>query len=481
MSEWSEGERAMAEALPAHLRRYVVAQDYARYSAQEHATWRTLMRKLVRVLEERAHPIYLEGLRRTGIGLEAIPRIDEMNRILSRLGWGAVTVDGFIPPAAFMEFQARKVLVITAQIRKPEHLEYTPAPDIVHEAAGHAPIIADPTYARYLARFGEVGSMALASGRDEALFEAIRRLSHLKELPEVPPHELEEAEARVLELQRAAGEPSELTRLSRLHWWTVEYGLVGSPGGSTAAPKLYGAGLLSSIGEAVSCLDPAVAKLPLDLGAAERPYDITTRQPQLYVAESFEQLDEVLERLAATMAFRLDGRAALARAIESGCEATARFSSGLQVSGHFAEMLTGQGARLAWVRTAGPTALAFGERALPGHGPERHPEGFSSPVGRLVGQASPLERMSDSDLARAGLALGEVVQLRFESGVALSGKLERVERRLGKVVLLTFSSCEAHLGTRQLYSPAWGLFDMAVGEAILQVRGGPADREALAA
>ena len=76
-----------------------------------------------------------------------------MNRILKEIGWAAVAVDGFIPPNAFMEFQAYKVLVIASDIRQLENIEYTPAPDIIHEAAGHAPIIANPDYAEYLTTF----------------------------------------------------------------------------------------------------------------------------------------------------------------------------------------------------------------------------------------------------------------------------------------------------------------------------------------
>src|SRR5438067_11898188 len=80
-----------------------------------------------------------------------------MNDILGRIDWGAVAVDGFIPPAAFMEFQAYKVLVIACDMRQIHHIEYTPAPDIVHEAAGHAPIIVDREYSNYLQRFGRSG------------------------------------------------------------------------------------------------------------------------------------------------------------------------------------------------------------------------------------------------------------------------------------------------------------------------------------
>ena len=119
----------------------------------------------------------------TGISIEEIPRMDGMNRILKEIGWAAVSVDGFIPPNAFMEFQAYNVLVIASEMRTINHIAYTPAPDIIHEAAGHAPIIANPEYAEYLRRFGEIGSKAISSAKDFEMYEAIRLLSILKENP----------------------------------------------------------------------------------------------------------------------------------------------------------------------------------------------------------------------------------------------------------------------------------------------------------
>ena len=112
--------------------------------------------------------------------------MDGMNRILKEIGWAAVSVDGFIPPNAFMEFQAYNVLVIASDMRTINHIEYTPAPDIIHEAAGHAPIIANPEYAEYLRRFGEIGSKAISSAKDYEMYEAIRLLSILKENPNSP-------------------------------------------------------------------------------------------------------------------------------------------------------------------------------------------------------------------------------------------------------------------------------------------------------
>lgn len=126
------------DKLPKHLMSLVIDQPYNEYTEQDHAVWRYVMRQNVEYLSKVAHGSYLDGLKRTGISIDRIPHMYGMNRILKEIGWAAVAVDGFIPPAAFMEFQAFNVLVIAADIRPIDQIEYTPAPDIIHEAAGHA-------------------------------------------------------------------------------------------------------------------------------------------------------------------------------------------------------------------------------------------------------------------------------------------------------------------------------------------------------
>jgi phenylalanine-4-hydroxylase len=459
--------------LPNHLKRHIVEQHYDRYTPVDHAVWRYIMRKAVDFHSRHAHRAYTDGLRRTGIGLDRIPRVEEMNAILGRIGWGAAPVDGFIPPVAFMEFQAHRVLVIAADIRQLEHIEYTPAPDIVHEAAGHAPIIAEPEYAEYLRRFGEVGAKAMSSKADFELYEAIRHLSILKEAPGTPADEAAAAEALVAERQAALGEPSEMGLLSRMHWWTVEYGLIGT----LDEPRLYGAGLLSSLGEATNCLTGAVRKLPYSVAAADVAFDITTMQPQLFVTPSFAHLTEVLEQFAAAMAFRVGGLAGLRKAIDSGNVATFVYGSGLQVSGAVSEVLA-EGGDPVYVRTSGPSALAVGDRELPGHGRAYHADGFGSPVGRPHGAARPLELCDDHELAGLGVRPGHEAKLEFPGGVCLTGRLERVTREGGKVVLLTFSDCRVTRGDKVLFDPAWGAYDMAVGERITSVFQGAADKDA---
>ena len=156
--------------LPKHLHKFVVNQPYEEYTPQNQAVWRYVMRMNIDYLSKVAHASYVKGLEATGISVEEIPRMDGMNRILKEIGWAAVSVDGFIPPNAFMEFQAYNVLVIASDMRTINHIAYTPAPDIIHEAAGHAPIIANPEYAEYLRRFGEIGSKAISSAKDYEMY-----------------------------------------------------------------------------------------------------------------------------------------------------------------------------------------------------------------------------------------------------------------------------------------------------------------------
>ena len=450
---------AAVAATPKHLLQFAVDQRYDDYTSVDHAVWRFIMRQNVFFLREYAHKVYFQGLLDTGISFERIPRIEEMNDILGKIGWGAVAVDGFIPPAAFMEFQAYKVLVIACDMRQIHHIEYTPAPDIVHEAAGHAPIIVDREYSNYLQRFGEVGARAMSSKKDFEQYQAIRHLSILKEQPNSDANEVAEATREVERRFANLGDPSEMALLSRLHWWTVEYGLIGT----LENPKIYGAGLLSSIGESVSCLEPNVKKIPYSLDAMNQPFDITTKQPQLFVCRDFEHLKSVLEEFAGKMAYQVGGLEGMNKAIECKNTATCEYSSGLQVSGVFTEVLTDKKKKPIYLRTTGKTALAFKDKEISGHGVDYHKDGFGSPIGNW--KPIPLKR-------------DKKTKLEFESGVMVEGKIDKLLERDGKLLLITFSNCTAKYGDRVLFEPSWGTYDMAVGDRITSVFNGAADNDA---
>src|SRR6478736_9509148 len=299
------------ERVPAHLRHLVVEQAYEQYNAVDQAVWRFVLTQIYDTLRHTAHPAYESGLAETGISIDHIPRIEEMDRCLARYGWGAVCVDGFIPPRAFVELQSLGILPIAADMRTVPHLVYTPAPDIIHEAAGHAPILPDARYAAYLRAIGEVGKNAFSSPEDARVYAAIFQLSEIKETPGVTPELVEHAEQRLERALEGVTYVSEASRISRLYWWTAEYGLVGTP----RDYRLYGAGLLSSLWESHACHDAAVRKLPFSAECVEQGYDITRTQPQLFVARDFEQLFSVLGEVDATLAHRQGGDAALVAAL----------------------------------------------------------------------------------------------------------------------------------------------------------------------
>src|SRR5438874_1589536 len=469
----SMNNKAVA-SLPKHLLQFAVDQRYEDYTSVDHAVWRFIMRQNTFFLREYAHKVYFQGLLDTGISFERIPRIQEMNDILGKIGWGAVAVDGFIPPAAFMEFQAYKVLVIACDMRQIHHIEYTPAPDIVHEAAGHAPIIVDREYSNYLQRFGEIGAKAMQSRKDFELYQAIRHLSILKELPNSDPKEVEEATREVERRQKDLGEPSEMALLSRLHWWTVEYGLIGT----LENPKIYGAGLLSSIGESVSCLEANVKKIPYSVDAQNTPFDITTRQPQLFVCRDFNHLRDVLEQFASKMAYQVGDLEGINKAIECANTATCQYSSGLQVTGVFDEVITDENNSPIYLRTTGKTALAFGNKELQGHGIDYHKDGFGSPVGKWKQTPAGTKLLTNDQLHALGIVEGKKAKLEFMSGIVVSGKVEKILRHDGKLLSITFSNCSAKYRDRVLFDPDWGTCDMAVGERISSVFNGAADKYA---
>lgn len=461
----------LIERLPKHLKQFIKPQDYEDYTPINQAVWRYVMRKNVDYLSKVAHSSYLEGLKKTGIEIDSIPSMYGMNRILSEIGWAAVAVDGFIPPNAFMEFQAYNVLVIASDIRQLEHIEYTPAPDIIHEGAGHAPIIANPEYAEYLRRFGEIGCKAISSHKDYEMYEAIRLLSILKEAEGTPQSEIEAAEKAVEDLQNNMGELSEMAQIRNLHWWTVEYGLIGT----LENPKIYGAGLLSSIGESAWCMTNNVKKIPYTFSAAQQSFDITKVQPQLYVTPDFAYLSLILEEFANTMALRTGGLSGIQKLIDSKALGTVELSTGLQISGVFTNAIEHEGKPI-YLQTTGKTALANREKELVGHGTAAHLEGFGSPIGKLKGINLAIEDMSPRDLKAYDIYEGETATLEFEGNIKVVGEIITGKRNLhGEIILISFKNCTVTHGETVLFQPEWGTYDMAVGKKLVSAFSGPAD------
>ena len=461
----------LLDRLPKHLKQFIKPQDYSDYSPINQAVWRYVMRKNVAYLSKVAHSSYLEGLKKTGIEIDNIPSMYGMNRILTEIGWAAVAVDGFIPPNAFMEFQAYNVLVIASDIRQLEHIEYTPAPDIIHEGAGHAPIIANPEYAEYLRRFGEIGCKAISSHKDYQMYEAIRLLSILKEAEDTPQADIDAAEKAVEDLQNNMGELSEMAQIRNLHWWTVEYGLIGT----IDNPKIYGAGLLSSIGESAWCMTNNVKKIPYDLTAANQNFDITKLQPQLYVTPDFAYLSMILEEFANKMALRTGGLSGINKLIHSNALGTIELSTGIQISGVFTNVIDEEGKPI-YIQTTGKTALSYREKELVGHGTAKHAEGFGSPIGKLKGINLAIEDMSPRDLSAYSITESETVTFVFEGEITVKGEIITGSRNLhGEIILISLKNCTVTHRETILFQPEWGIYDMAVGKKVISAFSGPAD------
>ena len=286
--------------LPKHLKQYIVDQEYHRYTIIDHRVWKFIMDISVPFFKKYAHSSYYDGLNETGITFDKIPSINKMNEKMSKIGWGAVPVRGFIPPWAFMEFQSLGILPIACDMRSRHHLTYTPAPDIMHESSGHSPIIINNEYSQYLKQYGKIASKAVFTKEDENIYFAIRKLSDLKEDKNASEKDILMAEQELLEAKQSQTTPSEATLLSRLHWWTVEYGLIGKLNN----PKIYGAGLLSSVGESQNCLSNKVKKIPLTIDCINYSYDITEQQPQLFVTNDFSSLNDILLEFEKTMSYK---------------------------------------------------------------------------------------------------------------------------------------------------------------------------------
>ena len=259
--------------------------------------------------------------------------------------------------------------------------------------------------------------------------------------------------------------------MSRLHWWTVEYGLVGTP----KDYKIYGAGILSSVGEAFFCHQSKVKKVPLTAGCIDVSYDITEPQPQLFVARDFNHLNEVLEEVADGLAFRMGGLTGLERFRMSGEVGTVCLNSGIQISGVLTDFIM-QDKSPVFLKFKGPCALAHQDQHLPGHDAKHHPDGYSTPLGPLA-DGRQLSLCKEVDLRWLGCeGRGHTLKLTYASGIEVAGTLENaVVNASGHLMVISFSDCWVKRGDEVFFRPEWGAFDCAVGEEVPSVYAGPAD------
>lgn len=245
---------------PSHF----IEQDYSRYTARDHKTWKTLYTRMLPFWERYANPRYLDGLARLQLNPERVPRLEQVNGFLSPLtGFQARAVSGYIPAFEFFDCLRNRIFPTTIRIRPANQLDYFPEPDIFHDVVGHVPMHTDQAFAEVLVRFGECAH------------EAIRR----------------RAEREVV--------ASNIRALARFFWFTVEFGLMRTPQGI----KAYGSGLLSSHGELEHAVESGgVQRYPFQLEwAINQAFEIDHYQPLLFTVESFEELYDEVGRLTVWM------------------------------------------------------------------------------------------------------------------------------------------------------------------------------------
>ncbi len=227
----------------------VVEQPWDRYTPTDHQVWQTLFRRQREILIGRACEEFLASQDEMGIGADAIPKFSELNRQLrARTGWELIGVQGLLPELDFFEHLANRRFPVTWWIRKPEQLDYLSEPDLFHDLFGHVPLLINPVFADYMQAYGRGGVKAHGIGADA------------------------------------------LAQLTRLYWYTVEFGLIATPAGL----RIYGSGIVSSGGESRHCLEsPASNRLGFDLLRVMRTrYRIDTFQKTYFVIDSFDQLFE---------------------------------------------------------------------------------------------------------------------------------------------------------------------------------------------
>jgi phenylalanine-4-hydroxylase len=223
---------------------FTCEQNYDRYGAADHETYRRLYARQVQQLPGLACEEFIAAVQQLGAP-DRIPRFDDISvRLLKATGWQVVGVPGLIPEEAFFALLAARRFPVTDWIRSPAEFDYVVEPDVFHDLFGHVPLLFNPVFADYMQAYGAGG---LKASRLDAC---------------------------------------EL--LARLYWYTVEFGLIATPAGLRA----YGAGVLSSAGELRHSVTSAAPKrIAFDLRRLMRTrYKIDSYQTSYFVIDTFDEL-----------------------------------------------------------------------------------------------------------------------------------------------------------------------------------------------
>lgn len=222
------------------------ARGHIAWSDQDDATWQTLMKRQLDLIEGRVCQEYLAGLERLALPHDRVPQLADIDRVLqATTGWQTAQVPALIPFNTFFELLANRRFPVATFIRSPAELDYLKEPDIFHEIFGHCPMLTNPAFAEFTATYGRLG---LAASSKQRVY------------------------------------------LARLYWLTVEFGLVDTPAGR----RIYGGGIISSPKETLHALSDTPIHLPFDpVEALRTPYRIDILQPLYYVLDDLSTLHDL--------------------------------------------------------------------------------------------------------------------------------------------------------------------------------------------
>ncbi len=227
------------------------ASGQIRYSDEENAIWAELFARQKQAIRGKACDEFMQGLDLLGLPEDRVPQLGEVSRRLKReTGWEVALVPALIPFSEFFALLADRKFPAATFVRTREELDYLQEPDIFHEIFGHTPLLTNQYFADFTHIYGKLG---LAASREDRVY------------------------------------------LARMYWFTVEFGLMQKPG---EALRIYGGGILSSIGETEYAYNSGKAlRRPFDIVDALRtPYRIDIMQPLYYVIEDLRQLFEMTQR-----------------------------------------------------------------------------------------------------------------------------------------------------------------------------------------
>lgn len=227
---------------------FTIRQSDHAYSETDRRVWASLLRRQTAIVRAHAAAPFLDGLDRLVLD-DDIPNLERIgDQLEARTGWRLVAVPGFVPDRVFFHHLAGRRFPVSVWVRRPDEIDYLVEPDLFHDLFGHAPLLANPVFADYLARYGEIG---------------------------------ETADDTVLPL------------LARLYWYMVEFGLLATPEGL----KAYGAGMLSSKAETLySVSDPRPNRVWFEPQRVMRTrYLIDAFQKTYFVVPDFETLYAALD------------------------------------------------------------------------------------------------------------------------------------------------------------------------------------------